>query len=418
MVSYNRPFNSRLSLPAGKYQNFIFGTEYAMIFWLEKLGYSVSYASCADVERWGKTQQLSKYRVLLSVGHDEYWTQGLRDAFYNARQAGVHLGFFSGNEFFWRTRWLEEIENDKAKGLKPKDYKEDGYDIPTLLKESNRVIYCRKETIDGVPSTYTNDWTGTFMDTRFGFKGDPLNALNGQQNVVNAHRSDSMTISASDAKLRLWRHTKMFDPKTYSNTSVYKTSPGLLGYEWNFFDDDCNRPPGLVSFSHTSFDIKGFLLENYGFTYKGNGTVSHRITMYRYPSTSNPHNKKRLSSIVFAVGTIQWPWGLSTQHDGAYMPVDYNIQQATINIFADMRIHPYTVFNTKNDNDSISEHRLVKSHHDSDNQPPYSVIESPLNNYVIHPNSNLTIAGYARDRGGGKVAGVEVFLLLLVLLLS
>jgi len=90
VASYNRPFNSRLSLPSGKYQNFLFGSEYPMIYWLEKLGYSVSYASCADVEQWGKTQHLSNYRVLLSTGHDEYWTQGLRDAFYSARDAGVH----------------------------------------------------------------------------------------------------------------------------------------------------------------------------------------------------------------------------------------------------------------------------------------------------------------------------------------
>ena len=301
MASYNRPFNSRLSLPSGKYQNFIFGSEYAMIYWLEKLGYSVSYASCADVELWGKTQRLSKYRTLLSVGHDEYWTQGLRDAIYGARENGVHLGFFSGNEFLWKVRWLEEIESDKVKGLNPKDFKEDGFDVPTLLKESHRVIYCRKETIDSIPSAYPADWTGTFMDSRFGLTGDPLNALSGQQNVVNAHRSDVMTVSAADAKLRLWRHTKLFDPETYSNSSVYKTQPGILGYEWDLFVDDCNRPPGLISFSNTEFQLSGYLLQEFGSGYKGNGTASHRVTMYRYfPSTNN----KKLSSIVFAVGTI------------------------------------------------------------------------------------------------------------------
>ena len=406
VVSYNRPYNSRLSLPLGKYQNFLFGTEYAMIYWLEKLGYSVSYASCADVEMWGKTQHLSKYRTLLSVGHDEYWTQGLRDAIYGARENGVHLGFFAGNEFLWKVRWLEEIENDKANGLSPNDFKGDGFDIPTLLKESHRVIYCRKETIDSIPSAYHADWTGTFMDSRFGMKGDPSNSLSGQQNVVNAHRSDVMTVSAADAKLRLWRHTKLFDPKTYSNSSIYRTQPGILGYEWDLYVDDCNRPPGIIGFSHTKFDINGYLLENYGANYKGNGTATHRVTMYRYfPTSSNNKKKLSSSSIVFAVGTIQWTWALSSKHDGAFMPVDYNIQQATINILADMKIQPYTLYNAKSDDGG---HKLVKAHHSNDNQSPYSVIESPLSSYIVRPNSNLTIIGYARDRGGGKVAGVEV----------
>ena len=396
MASYNRPFNSRLSLPSGKFQNFLFGSEYAMIYWLEKLGYSVSYASCADVEKWGSSQYLTKYRVLLSVGHDEYWTQELRDAIYNARENGVHLGFFSGNEFLWKVRWLEEIENDKANGLSPKDFKEDGFDIPSLLKESHRVIYCRKETIDSIASAYPSDWTGTFMDSRFGLAGDPLNSLSGQQNVVNAHRSDAMTVSAADAKLRLWRHTKLFDPNTYSNNSVYTTQSGILGYEWDLYVEDCNRPPGLITFSNTDFQLFGYLLQEFGLGYKGNGTASHRITMYRYISSTI----KKLSSLVFAVGTIQWSWALSSKHDGANMTVDYNIQQATINILADMNVHSNSLYN--------SNRKLVKASRTNDRLLPYSIIESPLNSYIVHPNSILTIMGSARDRGGGRVSAVEV----------
>lgn len=399
VISYNRPFNSRISLPSGKYQNFLFGTEFAMLYWLERLGYSVSYASCSDVERWGKTQHLTKYRALFSIGHDEYWTQGLRNAIYGARDAGVNLAFFSGNEFLWKVRWLEEIEDDKSRGLKPKDYKEDGYDLPLMLKESNRIIYSRKETIDGIPPAYPSDWTGTFMDSRFNLKVDPSNALTGQQNVVNAHRADAMTVSAGDAKLRLWRHSQLFDPSTYSNNSVYTTVEGFLGYEWDLYVEDCHRPAGLISFSNTKVEIQGHLLQNHGAEYKGNGTAYHRITMYRHISSDG--NKKK-SSIVFAVGTVQWSWGLSEEHDGAKMAADKNIQQATINILADMRIQPSSLYNSE------KEHKLVRAHHTNDNLPPYSVIENPLSSYTIRANSTITVSGYARDRGGGKVAGVEV----------
>ena len=45
-----------------------------------------------------------KPRLFLSVGHDEYWSGQQRRLVEQARDAGVHLGFFSGNEMYWRIR--------------------------------------------------------------------------------------------------------------------------------------------------------------------------------------------------------------------------------------------------------------------------------------------------------------------------
>ena len=133
-ASYNRPFQNRLRPPEGQHQNFLFGSEYPLIYWLEKHGYDVTYASCADVEdifgirdsssdssRDSYPGQIEEpgpgppnYKVLLSVGHDEYWTQGLRVAFENARELGVNIAFLSGNEMFWRVVWEERSSNSKA----------------------------------------------------------------------------------------------------------------------------------------------------------------------------------------------------------------------------------------------------------------------------------------------------------------
>ena len=48
--------------------------------------------------------------MFLSVGHDEYWSGGQRANVEAARDAGVHLAFFSGNEIFWKTRWENSID--------------------------------------------------------------------------------------------------------------------------------------------------------------------------------------------------------------------------------------------------------------------------------------------------------------------
>ena len=48
---------------------------------------------------------LLNHNVFMSSGHDEYWSGGQRANVEAARDAGVNLAFFSGNEVFWKTRW-------------------------------------------------------------------------------------------------------------------------------------------------------------------------------------------------------------------------------------------------------------------------------------------------------------------------
>ncbi len=50
------------------------------------------------------------HKVFLSVGHDEYWSGDQRANVEAARDAGVNLAFFSGNEIFWKTRWENSID--------------------------------------------------------------------------------------------------------------------------------------------------------------------------------------------------------------------------------------------------------------------------------------------------------------------
>lgn len=63
-----------------------------MIYWLEKAGYDVSYASCFDIERYYHEGIFSTnvFKSLLSIGHDEYWTGDMRQAFTTARDHGIN----------------------------------------------------------------------------------------------------------------------------------------------------------------------------------------------------------------------------------------------------------------------------------------------------------------------------------------
>ena len=73
-VSYNRPFITDDGTgQASGAQDYLFGADYAAIYWLEKQGYDVSYISGVDTDRLG-ADYLKNYKSFISVGHDEYWS--------------------------------------------------------------------------------------------------------------------------------------------------------------------------------------------------------------------------------------------------------------------------------------------------------------------------------------------------------
>src|SRR5262245_21781998 len=132
-VSYNRPFNTRIGAP----QSFLFNAEYPMLRWLEMNGYDVSYFTGIDADRSGA--EILNHKVFLSVGHDEYWSGAQRTNVEAARDAGVHLAFFSGNEVLWKTRWEQSI---------------DGNGTPY------RTLVSYKETLAGTKIDPDPAWTG------------------------------------------------------------------------------------------------------------------------------------------------------------------------------------------------------------------------------------------------------------------
>jgi hypothetical protein len=103
-----------------------------------------------------------------------------------------------------------------------------------------------------------------------------------------------------------------------------------LGYEWDSDTPNSVRPPGLVDLSATTASGVS-VLQDQGSTY-ANTTASHSLTLYRAPS----------GALVFGAGTVQWAWGLDALHDRDQTPVSTPMQQATLNLLADMHVQPAT----------------------------------------------------------------------------
>ena len=88
--------------------------EYPMIRFLEANGYDVSYTSGVDMSQPGAASIIEQHKIFMSTGHDEYWSGQQRANVEAARDAGVNLAFFSGNEVFWKTRLEPSIDGSNT----------------------------------------------------------------------------------------------------------------------------------------------------------------------------------------------------------------------------------------------------------------------------------------------------------------
>ena len=122
-VSFQRPFS-------GIDRNW----ELPFIRWSERAGYKIDYAINSDLEF--HPEILEHYKLVLSVGHDEYWSAPMRDHLEAYIANGGNVAFFSGNTCCWQVRsedagndlvcWKEAYEQDPL-------YKPDGQPLLSTL---------------------------------------------------------------------------------------------------------------------------------------------------------------------------------------------------------------------------------------------------------------------------------------------
>ncbi|MGE0538106.1 MAG: DUF4082 domain-containing protein, partial [Pirellulales bacterium] len=357
-VSFNRPYEGGLQ---------VFTWEYPMVRFIEANGYDVTYTTNIDMDRAGYL--LLNHEVFLSVGHDEYWSGTQRDNVEAARDAGVNLAFFSGNEVFWKVRYADSIDGSGT---------------------SYRTMICYKESLaDSKIDPWSEAWTGTWRDASYANSTDggrPENSLTGTlfTSIYTGTPGTSLVVSAADGQLRFWRNTDLANlaPGQSATLGDY-----ILGYEIDEDVDNGHRPAGLMNLSSTWIDVPLKLYDSAnGYS---PGTAVHSLTLYRAAS----------GALVFGAGTIQFSWGLDSHHDGPATTPDLRLMQAVVNLFADMGAQPGSLYGG-----------LVPATQSTDFSAPTSTITSLVNNATVVANGAVFITGTAKDNGGGVVAGVEISL--------
>ena len=95
-VSFDRPFDQQ------EFYNMVTRLELPWVRFLERNGIDVSYQTDVDTDR--APGSLLRHRLVFAIGHDEYWTQRMRDAFDRALALSTNL-MFGSNSGEWRMRY-------------------------------------------------------------------------------------------------------------------------------------------------------------------------------------------------------------------------------------------------------------------------------------------------------------------------
>ena len=287
------------------------------------------------------------------MGHDEYWSKEERNSVEAARTAGKSLAFFSGNESYWKTRWENSV---------------DGTNTPF------RTMVCYKEGTLATPAENpcggkcdpNTEWTGLWRDG-CSFPGGnackPENGLSGE--ISWDGTTGAITVPDTYKTLRFWRNTSITSLGTGQTATL---TAGTLGYEWDWYQFPTSYAPGRFTMSNTSLD----------------GRI-HNLSLY----------KSAAGALVFGAGTVQWAWGLDANHDRGNAAADPRMQQATVNVLADMGVQPATLITG-----------LVAATASTDVTAPVTTISSPATGTTINSGAPVTITGTASD--ANTVAGVEL----------
>jgi hypothetical protein len=259
-VSFDRPY-ARIGV--GQFLNW----ESAFVPWLEEQGYDVSYTTDEDTHANGA--RLKEHRGFLSVGHDEYWSRPMFDAAELARDAGVSLAFFGGNDVYWQVR----LEPSSSGG-----------------RDRTLVVY-KDAAADPVVdrSLTTVNWRDPPVNR-------PEQQLLGIQFVAVQRHYDAYRV----ANANLW---------PYAGTGLLdgSTIPQVVGDEADAFDPAVAGPPD----SHVTILSDSPITDEKGLPRTANSSI------YQAPS----------GALVFAAGSVVWAWAVGRP---GYIAPD--IQRLTKNI--------------------------------------------------------------------------------------
>jgi hypothetical protein len=241
-VSFDRPYDQQM------FDNMVTKLELPWVRFLERNGIDVSYQT--DVDTDTVPGSLLRHRLVFAIGHDEYWTQRMRDAFDRALARSTNL-MFGSDGADWRMRYA------------------DG---------GRTVVEWRDPSVDPVRSRrLDNGFFAAF--------GEPECQLMGVEHQWAGQRD--LTAPPSSYTVVGPRGDPWLAAAGLAPGDVI---PGVVGYEWDSLIPGC---------------FKGQVVPLMNTVLAGSDGVRHSVNMIRATAPSGGR--------VFAMGTMELAWALDDQ---------------------------------------------------------------------------------------------------------
>jgi hypothetical protein len=263
-VSFSRPYVR--SAGAGDFLAWDIHT----VRWMERADLNVTYT--AD-DQLASALAAPTYRVILMLGHGEYWTKAMRDGLDHARDTGISLAFLGADNGYWQARYEPDAAGVANRTLVC--YKvSSGYKMTHLRNGLEADTLALDPDYPKHPDLVTALWRDPVLHR-------PESELLGLEYraIIMPHSHPDWVVSAS-----------ALDPLEVGTglTPGMHIKGGLLGYEFDTLGPANATPAGL----HIIADSPVYT--DY------HSRVDALTAYYRAPS----------GAIVFDAGTIWWAWGL------------------------------------------------------------------------------------------------------------
>lgn len=283
--------------------------ERRFVQWAESNGYRLDMAVNSDLEF--QPELLDNYQLMVSMGHDEYWSWGMRDSADRFVERGGNLAIFSGNTCFWQVRYEDDgqtmvcykgqaREKDPVMGTEQQKYLSSMWSDPLIGRPENSTTglsftrggYVRMgEAVPRSSGAYTvyrpNHWAFANTNLRYG-------DLLGLGSFVVAYETDGCEFTLQNG-LPIPTHAD----GTPEGFTILATSPA---HNISITAEVCEAPAALWASLDPPGDLEGVAIGLFGDASPENvAKIAHGNTVMGCFTRGGT---------VFNVGSTDWAYGL------------------------------------------------------------------------------------------------------------
>lgn len=314
--SFDRPYHTQ----SGNANTYMWDADFGFIAFAEAQGYDITYLSDVDLDN--STTALDGSAMVVMLGHSEYWSTNVYDAYKRAVDNGINTFVYGSNIALWRVRFAVGDTNKRMMIC----YKDSG----------------TKDSGAGFTGTGYDPvgHTGTWRDTRT-VPGEVNNldvrrenALIGQLFMINGLVQDKLHVPFASKTKPIWRNSASVQALTTGQNFI--TVQNAQGYEVDLVGYP-SQPVNLVELNPRSMSYVGQGANAAGSTYVANvGPVNVGFTLYRRGS----------GALVFCTGNWRGWWGTTRWWGGTYdvnRVIDLDWQNALLAVLYDLGQVPSTL---------------------------------------------------------------------------